>query len=109
MPNFSGPVNTANGFANLGTLLKTAGFTGGGRLSKLSIFNPDATRLVYIHLANSGTTAPGTGTDGWPIGVAAGGVATSFSSEIASGGIDLNTVWIYATAVFAIKVLAIGN
>jgi hypothetical protein len=70
---FTKPINTPNNtFANLGTLLRAAGFNGGGRLTKLQIYNPDATRLVYIHLTEDGQTAPGTGTDGWPIGVAAG-------------------------------------
>jgi hypothetical protein len=114
MPGITKPINTANGWVNLGTALRTAGLSQsvGLVMSELKLLNLDATNLAYVHLTEQGPTvgaAPSglTGTDGWPIGVAAGNAGNSISLTRGSmgPGVDANQVWIFAAAVFAIKVL----
>jgi hypothetical protein len=118
MAGITKPINTVNGWLNLGTALRTAGYGQGAGLSltELKILNLDATNLAYIHLTDQGPTVGAspaglTGTDGWPIGVAAGNAGNSLSLLRGSSGpgVDANQVWIFASAVFAIKVLAFGT
>jgi hypothetical protein len=111
MSNLTKPIATPNNtFANLKTLLKAAGFNG-DRVSSLRIFNDDAAVLVYIHATDNGTAAPSTGTDGWPIGSAAGGTGKTFLAEKGSNQefLDIGTCWIFTASVINIKVLVIGS
>jgi hypothetical protein len=69
--------------------------------------------LAYIHLTDQGVTgtAPSTGTDGWPIGGAAGAVENKFifTKGDMAPGIDLNTVWIHFPSSINVKILVAGN
>lgn len=109
MANFAKPI-TVNGFVNLLTAMKAAGYQGSGIVSSLGIFNSDAGVLCYLHLTDNGVTAPGTGTDGWPIGAAAGGTGATFFSD--RGGnrssVDLGTTYLYTPSSIPIKVIAVG-
>ena len=102
---FTKPVNTINGFINLGTVMRAAGYTGNGHVSKLLIFNPQASDLIYVHLTENSTTAPTTKTDGIPVGAGSTAIGTSLSIDTA---IDITSVYIAATGVVAIKVAAAG-
>lgn len=111
-------IPTINGWVNLGTALRTAGLSQGAGLSfsSLRILNLDATNLAYVHLTEQGPTVGAspaglTGTDGWPIGTAAGNAGNNITFERGSmgPGADANQIWIFAAAVFNIKVLAFGT
>lgn len=111
MSNFVGAITTgANAFINLGTAMRTAGYVGGGVVSSGRLFNPDAAVLVYIHPSESGTTAPSTGTAGWPIGAGAAAAGNTFVFERGAGhaSIDIGTTWLFTSAAIVIKVIASG-
>ena len=61
--------------------------------SSLRIHNPHATIIAYVHLMPTGSGAPAAGTEGWPIGGAAGAASKTFESD--EGSIDLNRVYIH--------------
>jgi hypothetical protein len=110
MANFTKPI-TVNGFVNLLTAMKAAGYQGSGIVSILKIYNPDATNLLYIHATDNGITAPGTGTDGWPIGTATGNAGTTFFTDRGANqsSLDLATCWLFTAASIAgIKIMAMG-
>src|SRR3954468_2807113 len=111
MSNFSRPISTINGFINLGTAMRAAGYRGGNIVSSLGIYNPDGTNLVHLHLTDNGQSSSGlTGTDGWPIG-ATGAPSPAFFSDRGANqsSLDIGTTWIYAGTVIALKVIATGT
>jgi hypothetical protein len=112
MSNFTKPISTPNNtFANLKTLMKAAQPTFvADRLMSLGIFNPDGAVLLYIHLTDNGQTSPVTGTDGWPIGGAAGAADKTFYANQGANNafLDYGTVWIFTASVIVVKVIAVG-
>lgn len=107
---FAKPINTANGFINLGAAMRTAGYTGGPIVSSIGIFNPHASTIAYIHLTESGTTAPVTSTDGWPIGAGATAVGPAFYADRGANqsSLDINTTWISCGAIIPLQIIAVG-
>ena len=101
---------TINGFVNLGTAMRAAGYGGGGMVSSGGIFNPDAAVLLYLHLTETASTAPATGTDGWPIGAGAtaAGNAFFFDRGANQSSLDIGTTWLYAPSSIVIKVIVTG-
>jgi hypothetical protein len=111
MSQFTKPLATVNGFANLLTLMQAAGYTGTAQGHYLRIENDNA-GLVYIHLTNNGSVAPAVAADGIPIANGAGAVQKFFEVGSVTGDdgfIDLAGIWIGAGAVINIKVAAIGG
>jgi hypothetical protein len=101
----------APGTFNLQTVLRAAGFKDiSGLVDFLHIFNPSAATDVYVHLTADGVTAPGTGTDGWPIGASATAVEKTFKYTKGDqrGGLDVNTTWLHFPAAVPIKILVDG-
>jgi len=102
----------AGGLFSLQTILASAGFKDiTGQLSFLYIFNPSATVDVSIHTTASGSTAPGTGTDGWPIGGSATAAEKTFKYVKGDGsgrGIDVNTTWLNFPSAVPVKILLDG-
>jgi hypothetical protein len=107
---FTKPV-TVNGWQRLSTVMQTAGYSGSNLVSSIGFFNPDGTNLVYLHLTDNGVTNPATGTDGWPIGSAAGGAGNTFfsSRDANQSSLDLGTTWIFTATSVTFKILAVGN
>lgn len=101
----------AGGLQNLRTILWAAGgkeIT--GLVDFLQIFNPSATVDVHVHLTNDGVNAPGTGTDGWPIGGSATAAEKFFKYTKGDqrGGLDINTTWLNFPSAVPIKILVDG-
>lgn len=102
---------TVNGTVNLLTIMRAAGWTGGPVVSNLRIYNASASVLAYVHLTEGGVTGPSTGTDGWPIGGAAGAAGSTF--EASRNGdmatLDMATTWIHTPSSIVLKFLAVGS
>jgi hypothetical protein len=98
---------TVNGSSNLNTVLRTAGYTGNFKpAGEVVILNLNATPC-YIHLTQDGATAPGTGTNGMPIGTdSSTAPSTSFSIP---RGCDLCTTWLYTGSSISVKVSVNGG
>jgi hypothetical protein len=111
---FTKRLQTANGWVNLGTLMRAAGYTGGGLISSLTIFNTHASSLFYLHLTAIGTgTSPAgaTGLDGLPFGVGASAIGNAFYSDRGANAasLDIGTTWIFAASTIDIIVAAVGT
>lgn len=102
---------TVNGSVNLATAMRAAGYTGSGIISSLAIFNPSAAVPLYVHLTNNGSTAPVTGTDGWPVGAGASDVGPAFYADRGANqsSLDIGTTWLYTASSIDIKVIAVGT
>lgn len=106
---FTKPI-TVNGWVNLLTAMRAAGYAGGGIVSSGGIFNPHATELCHIHLTESGTASPATGLDGWPIGAGATAASNSFLFNRGANhaSVDLATTWLFTGVSIVVKVIAVG-
>lgn len=102
----------APGTFNLQAVLRAANIKDiSGQVSLLNIYNPSGATDVYIHLTNDGVSAPGTGTDGWPIGGSATAAEKTFKyikGDQSGRGIDVNTTWLHFPAAVPIKILVDG-
>jgi hypothetical protein len=101
---------TVNGSANLLAALRTAGYAGNPAARGLKIFNPSNATALYVHQTDNGSTAPGTGTDGWPVGGAAtdSGKTLDLAEDNGGGLVDLGTTWLYTGGAIDIKVIVTG-
>lgn len=109
---FTKKLSVAAGWNNLGTLMKTAGWTRGNIVSSIGIFSPNAD-LLYIHLTQTRTASPATGADGWPIGTDAAAVDKTFFADRGANqaSLDIGTTWLFNAggAPINIKVIAVGT
>lgn len=83
-------VISVDGWANIYTILKAAGYDGTPVAKKLTIINEGAV-ATYLHFTSNGATAPSTAADG--VGdISSGGSGTSYTEEdVNLGGAWINT------------------
>lgn len=112
MAAFTNKITTANGWNNLGTLLKGAGYSGSGVVSSISILNMDGAVTAYLHASQNGLTAPATTpADGWPIVPGATDPTKAFRSDRGANAVslDINQTWINTVGAVILKVLVFGS
>ncbi len=101
---------TVNGFVNLGTALRTAGYVGGGVPTMLLLYNASAATLVYVHFTDQSTSAGLTGIEGIPISSAA--FPAHAFLELHAGQMaglpDLNNIWLFTGASIPVTVAVRG-
>lgn len=93
---------SVNGWENLYTELRAAGYTGGFKPKSLTIVNNSATAL-YVHFTQNGATNPSTAADGQLVSTA--GVNASFSVERP----DLATCWLNTAGALDVYITVIGG
>jgi hypothetical protein len=107
---FTGKLTVSNTAVNLMALLVAAGYTGNSAARVARLFNPSSTVALYVMDTATGTAAPGTPTDGWPVGTGAahaGGVY-SLNDDQHNGLVDLGLIWLYAASSISINVTVKG-
>lgn len=112
MPAFTGVLQTgAATAANLGVLLRAAGYPSQGRPTMLLFDNPSTTIPIYLHFTNS-NVAPASPTSGIPISAAAFPARRNLEliGSLPGGiGVDLNNIWIYAASDVPLTIAVAGN
>lgn len=106
MAYFAKPISV-NGFTNLFTAMRAAGYLGGPNVPKLQIVNNNAT-VVYIHLTQNAASSAGlTGTDG--IEVSTTSPSTSWSMEKVGDPdmVDLSSIWLFSGGVVSPKAITV--
>jgi hypothetical protein len=110
---FTKKISTANGWNNLGALLRTAGYDGGGIVSSIAIMNHGGAAVTaYLHLTNNGNSTSGlTAADGWPITQGADDPTKAFYSDRGANmaSLDIGTTWINTVGVVELKIIITGS